>query len=59
MTLVETIREEKLKCEDISLEVLRGHPEGRVCPSRKPALENQNKIDVKKQLLDATLENVD
>lgn len=45
--LVETIREGKLKCEDISPEVLREPPEEKVCPRRKLAPENQIKTDAK------------
>ena len=47
-TLVKTIREEKTKFEDKSLEVLRGHPEEKVYPKRKLEVGTQNKIDAKK-----------
>ena len=47
-TLVKTIREEKTKFEDISLEVLRGHPVEKVYPKRKLAVGTQNTRDAKK-----------
>lgn len=42
--LVETTREEKLECEDISLEVLRE----KRASGREPTLEHQNRTDAKK-----------